>query len=142
MEQDPELIAAFAEEIQQLENDLLVVVKGLKQNIDQPPLFAKFGNLIDRIYGTAATFGFKELAAYSGAMKKTCYDCSATINKRAYSRVLIMIEKCLELLGALRVGIHDQEVDKKINYNLAVELGRGKKIYEEIFQFDKKKTAV
>ena len=142
MEQDPELLDAFAQEISQLEEELGIVVESLKQNIDQPQAFEKFGQLIDRIYGTAATFGFTELATYSGALKKTCYDCSVTINKRAYPRVLNLLDNCMTNLSTLKQGIHNPEIVKEINRTLHLETQRTKKLFEEIFQFDKVKSRV
>jgi hypothetical protein len=138
MKLDAELIKDFIAEIQQLESELKKIVEGLEKNLEQPILFASFGQVIDRIYGTAATFGMKEFAAYCGMLKKTNYDCSKSNNKRGYQKVLGLQKTCMENIDSLIKGIHDPEVMKKINHSLHLEVQKAHKLHEEIFQFNKK----
>jgi chemotaxis protein histidine kinase CheA len=135
---DPEMLVDFVTEIKALEAELKVPVLSLKTNLDQPKMFEKFGQVIDRIYGTAATLGFAELATYCGTLKKTCYDCSAANNKRGQVRVLGLMETCLENLDALIKGVHDPEAQKKLTHVLHLECQKAKKLHEEVFKFTTK----
>jgi chemotaxis protein histidine kinase CheA len=138
MPNDPELLNDFAAEIRSLYDEMQAIVTSLKANHDQSPLFEKFGQIIDRIYGTAATFGFAELAGYCGTLKKTCYDCAAANNKRAQMRVVSLLETCMQNLDTLVKGIHDPEATKKLAHMLHLESQKAKKLHDEVFQFTKK----
>ncbi len=138
MNLDADLIKDFVSEIQQLESELKSIVGQLEKNVEQPNLFAQFGQVIDRIYGTAATFGMKEFSAYCGMLKKTNYDCSKSSNKRGYQKVLTLQKTFMENIDSLIKGIHDPEVMKKINHSLHLEIQKANKLHEEIFQFNKK----
>ena len=138
MSHDPELLNDFASEIKSLQGSLQSIVAGLKTNHDQPKLFEQFGQIIDRIYGTAATFGFTELATYCGTLKKTSYDCAVATNKRGQPRVVSLLETCMQHLDTLVKGIHDPEATKKLSHVLHLECQKAKKLHDEIFQFTKK----
>lgn len=135
---DAELLNDFVAEIKSLEPELAAVVASLKTNNDQPAQFEKFGQIIDRIYGTAATFGLADLAAYCGTLKKTCYDCAASANKRPQPKVVSLLETCMLHLDALVKGIHDPEATKKIGHAIHLECQKAKKLHDEVFQFNKK----
>lgn len=138
MNLDADLIKDFVAEIQQLEQELKQIVEGLEKDNNQPALFASFGQVIDRIYGTAATFGMKEFAAYCGMLKKTNYDCSKSTNKWGQQKVIGLQKKCMENIDSLIKGIQDLEAMKKINHSLHLEIQKANKLHEEIFQFNKK----
>lgn len=136
---DADLLNDFVAEMKLLAPEMKALVEALKKNSEQPAAFAKFGQLIDRIYGTAATFGLKELATYCGTMKKSCYDCaSAPGNKRAQVRVLGLMETCMLNIDALVAGVHDPLVMQKISHTLHLECQKAKKLEEEVFKFVKK----
>lgn len=138
IEIDAELLQDLIPEIQQLSNELGQVVAELKKNSEQPALFEKFGQIIDRIYGTASTLGMKELASYCGTLKKTCYECAKANNTRANLRVLKLLETYLENVAGLIGAITNPEAAKTLNFTLHLEEQKAKKIHEEIFQFIKK----
>ena len=135
---DPEMLAGLAEEMKTLESQLAPVVAELKKNNSQPELFEKFGQIIDRIYGTAATFGLKELASYCGTLKKICYECAKLKSPNANARVLRLLEAYLQNLANLIKGITDPVVAKQINHAMHLEEQKAKKIEEEIFKYVKK----
>jgi hypothetical protein len=138
MQLDAELAKDFVSEVQLLETELKLIVGQLDRSLDQPKAFENFAQVIDRIYGTAATFGMKELAAYCGMLKKTCYDCAKSENKRGHQKVLGLMKTCLENIDALRRGINDPEVMKKIHHTLHLEIQKANRLHEEIFQHNKK----
>lgn len=135
---DPELLRDFVAEIKLLELELKGIVVSLQENIDQPVKYEQFGQIIDRIYGTAVTLGFKEMAAYCLMLKKTSYACAKQEAKRAQVRVLKLLEACLDLLGVLVVGTRNPEVLKIFKHTLHLEEQKAHKLHEEIFQYLKK----
>ncbi len=135
---DAELARDLAEEMTVLSQELAHLVMRLKENNDQPALFEKFGQIIDRIYGTAATFGMKELASYCGTLKEVCYGCASARVAQGYSRVLKLMETYIENVNALIDGVTNPEAMKKLNFGLHLEEKKAKKIQEEVFRFTKK----
>ncbi|MGZ3649743.1 MAG: Hpt domain-containing protein [Bdellovibrionota bacterium] len=135
---DPDLIESLKEEMQDLAGQLHLVVVGLQARPDQPALYEKFGQIIDRIYGTAATFELKELASYCGTLKKICYECAKAAHPQANVRVLRLMESYLENLSDLIKSISDPETAKKVNFAMHLEEQKAKKIHEEILQYVKK----
>lgn len=136
---DPELLESLKEEMHLLSGELAPVVAVLQADPDHPELYEKFAQIIDRVYGTAATFGLKELASYCGTLKKTCLETAKANNPRANARVVRLMEAYLANLSDLIRGITDPEVAKKVNYAIHLEEGRAKSIHDEILQFVKKK---
>jgi hypothetical protein len=114
------------------------VVASLKKENAQPQLFEKFANIIDRIYGTAGTFGLKELASYCGTLKRICYECAKVNTPIANARVLRLLESYLQNLSDLIKGVTDPNTAKQINRSIYLEEQKAKKIQEEVFKFAKK----
>lgn len=135
---DEELLNDLLTEMKMLGAELLPIVRSLQGDPNQPAMFEKFGQIIDRIYGTAATFGLKELASYCGTLKKICYECAKMNNARANAKVLKLLETYLGNLVTLIKGVKDPEVAKKIYHGIHIEEQKAKKIQEDIFQFIKK----
>jgi hypothetical protein len=135
---DPELANDLANEMRVLEVELTKVVAELKIKSDQPELFEKFGQIIDRIYGTALTFGLKELASYCGTLKKICYECAKAKIPRANSLVLKLLETFLENVSELIKGITDPTAAVKLKDAMRIEELKAQKIHEQIFSFVKK----
>jgi hypothetical protein len=137
---DPELAKDLALEISQISLELAQVVAELKKNSDQPPLFEKFGQIVDRIFGTAGTFEMKELASYCGTLKKICYECAKAGNPRGNLRVLRLLEAYLENVNSLIKGISDPVIMKQLNFSLHLEEQKAKKIQEEILNIVKSRV--
>jgi len=135
---DPELLNDFVAEVDSLNKEMRAVVQKLSQNKDQPELYKHFSQLVDRIYGTAATFGFAELASYCGMLKKACLECGNPLNKRAQLRVFALMENCTKHLADLSKGISDPEIVQSMKHTLHIEAQKATKLHEEIFQFSKK----
>lgn len=98
MEQDPEMLEAFKEEILVIKNELQPIVEGLKASYDKGEPFEKFGQVIDRIYGTASTLGFMEMANYCRTIKSVSYKCSQSDNMYAKG---IVKGLCINAFGYL-----------------------------------------
>jgi chemotaxis protein histidine kinase CheA len=79
-EMDPELLKAFRDEINGIIKEVEPLVKLLTANADQPKIIEQCGQIIDRIYGTASTMGYKDLGEYAKVLKLLCYKCSQSTN--------------------------------------------------------------
>lgn len=121
MENDKEMLDAFAEEMRDLHNQLTAVVEGLKKDKTQKKLYEQFGLVIDRIYGTATTLGFMELGNYGRTMKGICYQCSQSDSEIGQKKVLNMLMSGLGFIDQLIKGIHNQAEAKKICFSLHLE---------------------
>lgn len=135
---DPELLNDFVAEVNSLNAEMKTVVDQLSKNKDQPEKYKHFSQLVDRIYGTAATFGFNELATYCGMLKKTCLECGNPANKRAQLRVFALMENCITHLAELTKGISDPQLVQSMKHTLHIEYQKASKLHQEIFQFSKR----
>ena len=76
MANSKDMIDFFVEEIHTLRAEMsLKVSKVMQGKLGELDLsyFAEFGQMIDRIYGTAATLGYEEIATYTKHLKDVCY---------------------------------------------------------------------
>ncbi len=118
METDPEMLDAFAEEILAIKAELDPIMLSMKAPEHNPALFEKFGQVIDRIYGTAATMGFMEVAAYCRTMKSISYKCSQSENSYAIGKVKVMCQNAYGLLEKFSKIIKNPTEVKKIQYSM------------------------
>lgn len=132
---DDDLIDDFVAECKQLGAQLHGIVKQLQANKDQPEKFAEFSNIVDRIYGTAATFGFSTFAEYCLVLKNICAKCAKTRNERAQTKVLRLIEDSIGLLVALIKSVKDEAELEKLRHTLKIEKNKVEKMEQDVFAF-------
>lgn len=137
MEQDPELIEAFVAEIIQIKGELLQTVSALESNVNQPEQFLKFGQIIDRVYGTALTLGFKHIGDYAGLLKMICNKCGQSKIQRSMPPVLKMMKRCLENFDAIIAGVKNPGAFLKIQADIEMETKRAKALEKDIFSYGK-----
>ena len=130
---DPEFVGYFAEEMQGLYGELLPIHESLKKNQNQPKLYEKFGQIIDRVYGTASTMKFDELAEYSRKMKNICYKCSQSTNDKAQRKVFDLVETAIKLFRDTPLHIHDPVEFKKVRYLMHVEVQKIELLERSVF---------
>lgn len=111
---DHELLSAFSEEIKKIKAEAVPIIDSLKRNPSQPVLIEKFGNAIDRIYGTAATMGFKELAEYARAIKTVCYKTAQSNNVYAYGAVKDLLWVCTQNFNRLESSVLDPKAMRQL----------------------------
>ena len=135
MELDDELIDDFIAESKELGAQMHGLVLQLKQDETQYPLYLEFSNLIDRIYGTAMTFGFEEFGNYCLAMKVVCKKCGEAEVTRAAKSVLRMMENCVQNLVNLLKSVREPDALEKFRNELSLEIKKVQRLEEEVFQF-------
>lgn len=133
LQNDPEMIAAFSEELQLIVNELTPVAESLRTNPNQPKLFEKFGQVIDRVYGTAATMGYKEIADYCRMMKSVTYKCSQSPNVYAQGQVRDLIMNAVQFMKKTQTIVQDPAQVKKIQYAMQKERERADELQRKLF---------
>ncbi len=139
---DKEILQMFSDEVKAIEKELKVVINGLiKSKLQDKSLFEKYGQIIDRIYGTAATLEFMDVADYCRMMKEVTYKCSASDNETGIQKCMFLMLESLKYLEVIPKSIHEPEELKKIRYKMKVDLGKCENLTRSYF-FSIKKTSV
>ena len=134
MEVDKEILDGFVEEIRALEKVLKSIVqKMISSKLKDMKLFEQYGQTIDRVYGTAATLGFNELAEYTKSLKDLSYKCSQSDNEKGIRKTAEMLIHCLKYLDQICKGIHDAEELKKVRYLMSVDISKAEKLCRSYF---------
>lgn len=134
METDKEILDGFVEEIRVIEKVLKgIVQKMIASKLQDKALFEQYGQTIDRVYGTAATLGFNELAEYTKALKDISYKCSQSDNEKGIKKTTEMLILCLKYLDQICKGIHDPEELKKVRYLMSVDVSKADKFCRSYF---------
>ncbi len=132
---DKELLKDFISEILSINKNLKEITdEQVKKKVMDKALFEKYGQAIDRIYGTATTLGFKEFGAYSKIMKDVCYSCSQVDNEMAHKKVLRMMMECNEVLEKVPAAIANTEEFKKFTRVFLVETAKADRMAKTEFR--------
>lgn len=140
---DKELIKSFIIEIITINLELKKIVEEQtkKKAMDQT-LFEKYGQNIDRIYGTAMTMGYSDLGKYAKAMKDVTYLCSQTNFETSQKKVLRMMMECNDILDKIPKAIINTEEFKKYSRLFLVETTKAQKLEKTEFRdFTRKSCA-
>ncbi|MDD0852196.1 hypothetical protein HBN50_03765 [Halobacteriovorax sp. GB3] len=137
---DKEMLESFVCEIKDIRKEMVDSIDGLIQSkMANKIQFEVFGQLVDRIYGTAATLGFSEIASYTKSIKDVSYMASSSENERGCKKTLRMLIKYIELSDKICESIFDKEELKLINHTLNLEKSRVDLLNRrEFFSVDKK----
>lgn len=132
---DKELLKEFILETMKINADLKVVSEeqSKKKTMD-PALFEKYGQSIDRIYGTAMTMGFTDLGKYAKAMKDMCYLCSQSTNETAQKKVLRMMIECNEILDKVPRAVVNPLEFKNFSRVFLVETTKAERLEKTDFR--------
>lgn len=137
---DRETIMFFVDEIKEI-RDLMTrsISNIIKSKMENARYFEECGQLVDRIYGTAATLGFKEISEYTRSVKEVSYMASASSNFNGKKKAVKFLIKYIEMSDAICDSIFDKEGIKKINHLLNIEKSRADLLNrKEFYSVDKK----
>ncbi|WP_198295923.1 hypothetical protein [Bacteriovorax sp. Seq25_V] len=114
----------------------------MKPKIEQidPSYFAKYGNAIDRIYGTAATLGYTDIASYCLAMKEVTYMASQSNSALGHKKTIKMMIESIALLEELITAIYDQSKMKLYKNKIIMEVKRVERMNRQEFYSITKKS--
>ncbi len=142
MAQNKEMLDFFVKEMDALRGEMsMKVSKILQGQLGELDLtcFEDFGQIIDRIYGTAATMGFEEIATYTKYLKDVCYMASQSENTKGHRKTLQLMIECIALLEELHDCIYDEEKMYMYSRRMKVEGSRAEKLGRaEFFSIDRK----
>lgn len=120
----PELYSEFQKEVRQIQMILECCVQEIEATrMEDPKAFEEYGQVVDRIYGTAATLGLNEFAEYSKLLKTIAYKCSQTDNEMAKKKAAQMMA---EFPKFMELASRCQELTKEEEYVFNVQLTREK----------------
>jgi chemotaxis protein histidine kinase CheA len=141
MSEDKEMVDFFVKEIDTLRAEMSMkvstILKGKLGDLDVK-MFEDFGQMIDRIYGTAATLGYEEIATYTKHLKDVCYMASESDNEKGHKKTIQMMIECIGLLEELKNCIYDKDQLIKYAIKMKVEGSRAERLGRaEFFSIDK-----
>lgn len=124
-----EMLDVFVEELYTIRSELMTITnEQMKLRVMNKELFAKYGQAIDRIYGTAMTLGFSDLGKYCKAMKDVCYMCSQYNHEVGQKKVLRMMIECNDVLAKIPECIYKTEEFKKYSRIFLVEMTKAERL--------------
>ncbi len=129
MSQNKEMLGIFVAEINEILLELKAITsEQMKKRVMEGGPFEKYGQAIDRIYGTAMTLGFTELGKYTKAMKDVTYMCSQYNHEIGQKKVLRMMIECNEILEKVPTCIYQNEEFKKYSRAFTVEMAKAERL--------------
>lgn len=141
MDISSDILDDLAREIREIEAILKeIVAKLIKSSLKERSLFEQFGQVIDRLYGTAATLQLSEIAHYCKMMKEITYKCGQSDSEKGTEKCMRMMLDCIKYLEGLSSSIHNQEEFKKIRYSMHVDVAKGERLTRSYF-FSIKRTS-
>ena len=120
-----ELIGFFVDEVKELRTEMTNITSKLIQiKMEDVSLFADFGQLVDRIYGTAATLGYEEISEYTKAIKDVTYMAANSDNEEGHKKTLLFMIKYIELNDKICECLHNKDKLSEINRLLKIEISK------------------
>lgn len=143
MGNDKELLQDFHDEILKIKVELAGYISkmmtGKIENIDKS-YFQKYGQAIDRIYGTAATLGFSDIASFCLAMKEVTYMASQSDNYMGHKKTIKMMIDSIALLEELTQCIFEPVKLKNYKNKIIMEVKRVERMNKQEFYSITKKS--
>lgn len=137
---DKEMLTFFVDEIKEIRKGMVKAISDLiESKLEDSSKFEDFGQMVDRIYGTAATLGLKEIGEYTKAVKDVSYMASVSDNEAGKKKVMKFLIKYVELSDQICECIFNEDELSKINRLLNVEKSRAELLNrKEFFSVQKK----
>ncbi|MFA6236307.1 MAG: hypothetical protein WC635_03180 [Bacteriovorax sp.] len=134
MNEQDELIEDFIAEIKTLHIDLKVIVTKLDSPKMEKALFEKFGQMVDRIYGTAMTLGYTEIGKYLLAIKNISYLSSQSDRELGQKKALRMMMDCVDNIEKICLIIYKKDELAKLERSFLQEIARADHLTKTEFQ--------
>jgi len=117
---DKDIFIDFVAEVQSLRKELnLISQQIIETKMEESDLFEKYGNIIDRIYGTAATIGLMDFANYAKALKDVCYMCPKSDNMSGRKQVVKLL---IEFLDFVDMACRSNKLNDQEQYQFNVQM--------------------
>lgn len=129
-----ELTDDFVAEIKSIHIELKVIINTqLKSPKMDKALFEKFGQLIDRIYGTAMTLGYVEIGKYLLAIKNISYLSSQSDREVGQKKALRMMMECVDNIEKICASIYKKDELKSLSRLFAGEIAKAERMEKADF---------
>lgn len=141
MQAQKEIIDAFVAEIKSIHQELQSIVNlQLKTPKMDRSLFEKFGQLVDRIYGTAMTLGYTSVGKYFLAIKEVSYMSSQCDHEVGQKKALRMMMECVDNMEKIAACIYKKEELKSLDRLFMVEIAKVDRLSRTDFYSIKRKS--
>lgn len=139
------MLDIFVDEVVQIKKELTnylsLMMKSKIDSVDRQ-YFEKYGQAIDRIYGTAATMGHPEVAQYCKAMKDVTYMASDSDSVQGHKKVIRMMIECTQILDDVTKWVYQKDQAVAYKNKLLAEVKRAERLNrQEFYSVDKKSCA-
>lgn len=136
-----ELVDDFVSEMRTIHKELQGIVDiQLKNTKIDKALFEKFGQLVDRIYGTAMTLGYTSVGKYFLAIKEVSYMSSQCDQDTGQKKALRMMMECVDNMEKICQCILKKEDLKSLDRFFTVEISKVDRLSKTDFQSIKRKS--
>ncbi len=136
-----EIIDSFVAEMKEIHSQLKGIVEQQLKNAKMDlPLFENFGQLIDRLYGTAMTLGYTSVGQYFLAIKEVSYMSSQCNHVVGQKKALRMMIECTDNMEKICRCIHKKEELKSLDRLFIVEIAKVDRLSKTDFQSIKRKS--
>lgn len=136
-----EIIDAFVTEIKTIHSELKVIVDlQLKAPKLDKKMFETFGQLVDRIYGTAMTLGYTSVGKYFLAIKEVSYMSSQCDHEVGQKKALRMMMECVDNMEKIAACIYKKEELKSLDRLFMVEIAKADRLSKTDFHSIKRKS--
>jgi len=125
-----EFLGSLVEEIDDILPQLKAPVLELQKQVNNPKYFARFGQIIDRLFGTCSMLDLNYFAEYFGMMKDICYKSRFLDEEAGQQAVLTLMKKCIYILGRLKESISNEEKTIALMEEVAKELKNASTVKE------------
>lgn len=130
-----ELVNDFIAEVKTLHLELKAILAAqLKTPKMDKALFEKFGQLIDRIYGTATTLGYAEIGKYLYAVKSVSYLSSQCDREVGQKKALRMMMDCVDYIEKIHMHINSKDEMKHLYRLFVGEIAKAERLGKTEFQ--------
>jgi len=135
MDSQVELVNDFIAEVKTLHLQLKVILEAqLKTPKMDKANFEKFGQLIDRIYGTATTLGYTEIGKYLLAVKTVSYLSSQCDREVGQKKALRMMMDCVDYVEKIYSNINNKDAMKHLYRLFVGEIAKAERLEKTDFQ--------
>lgn len=136
-----ELVDDFVTEMKTIHSELKSIVETqLKSTKLDKVLFEKFGQLVDRIYGTAMTLGYTSVGKYFLAIKEVSYMSSQCDHEVGQKKAIRMMMDCVDNMDKICQCILKKEELKSLERFFTVEMAKVDRLSKTDFQTIKRKS--
>ena len=116
---DSEMITFFVDEIKEIKQSMVNSISSLiETKLEDSSKFEEAGQMVDRIYGTAATLGYNELSGYTKALKEVSYMASLSQSEEGRAKALKFLIRYVELSDKICASFLSQDELKSVTHEL------------------------